>query len=816
MKRQHLKILNKTAKGNGIYKYSIPFRKKNKEEEAIEEQKDYTVQRASFKNDFDQFARQILFRRKQRHAELKISHFEYIIIHSFRILGDDLIKKWGLQLINRTNWGLTLTAQIADMKAFRAFMLDIRKYATDDSIVHQVPQEFKVLTLIESFELLSSEHIIRISDKHLKTNVVMTELASEGKKQIYNELVRIVGRDNIRPISEQMQLYEVEFESIDTIKYIADNLDIIQQIQSVPTWHVSPSRFKMVNFEQDLRIDKTDINDLPVIGLIDTGVRDIKVINDLIVERVQLDGITTVACGHGTNVASLILFGRQPLDQPLVPQAKIYSIQVMENDHGRISLSQLKQKIIKGIEKYRIKVFNISMSDTVSKDINEGISEYATVLDEIAYNYDVLFVTATGNIFWNAEEYAPYPYEHYNPQNPQLSTSSNVGAPAECMNGITVGAVDSLPNGLPAVYTKKSHLDFTMPFGKAYAEKAIMNDNLIKPDVLSEGGDDVHGEAGMIDVIEGGGYEFIRKSFGTSLATPLISNLCARIIKQYPSLQASSIKSLVINIASPTRFQDLEEVKEIIQLRNVQLTNIPNVRSYHRLTAGRFCRMIEGHGVVPRDDSNAILSDDNEVTFVGEDSLRNNEIKCISLRLPDQLVRNGKRQEVKLVVSATLSFMAQTVPDDIVRYNPFHVSFRFLRGREKIDDVLNAVIYEIGVPEEERKACRMMLKIKSSLEHWSDTPLPSYKKRLFSNTQHKIFYLNYSDIVNTEHNIAIAFRCVTKPGFEKTDVPFSYVIRLKMVDEKLIGDGFNLYDELTAINDLRIINDIELEAEVEL
>ena len=82
MKRQHLKILNKTAKGNGIYKYSIPFRKKNKEEEAIEEQKDYTVQRASFKNDFDQFARQILFRRKQRHAELKISHFEYIIIHS--------------------------------------------------------------------------------------------------------------------------------------------------------------------------------------------------------------------------------------------------------------------------------------------------------------------------------------------------------------------------------------------------------------------------------------------------------------------------------------------------------------------------------------------------------------------------------------------------------------------------------------------------------------------------------------------------------------------------------------------------------------
>lgn len=816
MKRQHLRILNESAKGNGIYKYSIPSKKKNKEEEIIEEQKDYTAQRASFKNDFEQFKNQIISRRERRHTELQISHFEYVTIHSFRILGDDLIKKWGLQLVNRTNWGLTLTAQIADMMAFRAFMLDIRKFATDDSIVHQVPQEFKVLTLIESFELLSSERIIRISDKHLKTNVIMTELASEGKKQIYNELVRIVGQDHIRPISEQMQFYEVEFESIESMKYIADNLDIIQRIQSVPTWHVSPSRFKMVNFEQELHIDMTAIDDLPVIGLIDTGVRDIEAINDLIVERVHLDGITTVACGHGTNVASLILFGRQPLDQPLVPQAKIYSIQIMENEYGSVSLSQLKQKIIEGIKKYGIRVFNISMSDTVSKDINEGISEYAAVLDEIAYNYDVLFVIATGNIFWNEEEYAPYPYEHYNPQDPQLTASSNIGAPAECMNGITVGAVDSLPDGLPAVYTKKSHLDFTMPFGKAYAEKAIMNDNLMKPDVLSEGGDDSQGKASMIDVIEGTGYEFIRKSIGTSLATPLISNLCARIISQYPSLQASSIKSLVVNIASPTGFQNLEEVKEITRLRNVQLTNIPNVRKYHRLTTDRFCRMMEGHGVVPRDDSNAILSDDNEVTFVGEDSLRNNEIKCISLRLPDQLTSNGKRWDAKLVVSATLSFMAQTVPDDIVRYNPFHVSFRFLRGQEEIKDVVNAVIYEKGIPEEEREADKKMLKIKSDLEHWSDTPLPSYKKRLFSNTQHKTFNLNYSDIVNTEHNIAIAFQCVTKPGYEETDVPFSYVIRLRLADEKLIGDGFNLYDELNAINELRIINDIELEAEAEL
>lgn len=816
MKRQHLRILNETEEGRGIYKYTFPVKEK---EEAIEDLKDYRPQRLSFKRDFERFTKDINLRRERRDSDLEIKHFEYITIRSFRILGDDLLKKWGLVLMNRTHWGLTLTAQITDVHKFHDFMKDIRRYFKDDNIIHKVPQELKILTLIESFELLSSEKIIKIHKNNLTTSVLLTELGTEGKKRVFEQLINVIGHSHIQRVSDTIQLYEMVFESIDMLNYVVDNLDIIQRIQSVPTWHVSPSRFKMVNFNYTLDIDKTGIDRLPVIGLIDTGIRDVEAINDFIVERVKLDDQMKIACGHGTNVASLILFGRQPLDQTLHPQARIYSIQVIENEQGSISLVQLRQKIIDGIEKYKIKVFNLSMSYNVSKEINEGITDYAKVLDEIAYQYDVLFVTATGNIFWNAEEASNYPYDHYDFKNPLMSQASNIGAPAECMNGITVGAVDFLPNGLPAVYTRKSHLDYTMPFDKAYAEKAIINDNLMKPDVLSEGGSDNQKSENMIDVIEGTNVEFIKKSIGTSLAAPLISNLCARIMAQYPMLTAASIKSLVINTTIPTGFHRLDEAKQIAELRNREIDNIPNVKKYHHFSARRFARMMEGHGVVPRDDISALLSDDNEVTFVGEDILGNDEIKCVNLKLPKQLSLKGKKYSQKIRVSVTLCFMTQAVPEDIVRYNPFHVSFRFLNGKEKVKDVIEAIEYErceSREAKEAKKAERDILKIKNDLTCWSETPLPSYKKRLFSNCQHKTFWLNYSDVVHADHLIAMAFRCVIKPGYETIRVPFSYAIKLELVDKELIDDGFCLYDELGAINKLSILNIADLEAEAEI
>ena len=363
MKRRHLKILNQVAVSHGIYKYGIPFGTTNGEEddEIREIIRDYRHQRATFRECHHEFERQINHRHEQRDTHLQLAHYDYIVIYSYKIINTELLRQWGLELISRTDWGLTLTAQIVDRFRFDYFMESILAYAEDDNIVHEVPEAYAPLTVINKFMLLSSDQIIKTHDAALNTNIQLIRLDSAEKREIYSSLAEIVGQENIRRISEDLQLYEVNFESIDRMRYVVDNLDIIQQIQSIPTWHVSPSRFNLVNFNQELDIDMTDIDVLPVVGLIDTGVRDVPAINNLIVERTKLDERMDIRCGHGTNVASLILFGRQPLDGHLVPQARIYSIQVMEAEHGRISINALKQKIIEGIRKYHIKVFNISL-----------------------------------------------------------------------------------------------------------------------------------------------------------------------------------------------------------------------------------------------------------------------------------------------------------------------------------------------------------------------------------------------------------------------------------------------------------------------
>ena len=89
----------------------------------------------------------------------------------------------------------------------------------------------------------------------------------------------------------------------------------------------------------------------------------------------------------------------------------------------------------------------------------------------------------------------------------------------------------------------------------------------------------------------------------------------------------------------------------------------------------------------------------------------------------------------------------------------------------------------------------------------SDDPLPSYLKKFFSNTQHKGFFLNYPDIVGTDNRITLAFRCVTRPNYTDRPLSFSYSIKLELADETLKNGDFCLYEELSAINRLEVIDE---------
>ena len=70
-------------------------------------------------------------------------------------------------------------------------------------------------------------------------------------------------------------------------------------------------------------------------------------------------------------------------------------------------------------------------------------------------------------------------------------------------------------------------------------------------------------------------------------------------------------------------------------------------------------------------------------------------------------------------------------------------------------------------------------------------------------------------MLNVDKNIALAFRCVTKPNFDTTTVQFSYVVKIEVDNKRLLDSDFSLYDELRAINTVQAIATAESIAEAE-
>lgn len=816
MKKSHLQLLNEVGTGKGVYKFSIPI-DNNTDDKDIIKKRDYRRQRSDFLHYHNSYNRQHDLRIQHRDPQLRLSHYDYIVIWTYKILSDDLIRDWGLVLERRTNLGLKLLARVENEDIFHNFMRSILEYAQNETIIDAVPEDYTQLTLIQSFKILSSDDIVSVHAGHdgtIDATLQLTSIDDDSKRQILSKLRSIVGKEKLLEASPQLGLYEANFLSMDQIQYVADNFDIFQSIQSFPTFHVNPTKFKMVQFTQTLNIEDVDIDSLPIVGIIDTGIRDVPAINPFIVERVCLEDNMAVCCGHGTNVASLAIFGRQSLFGPLIPHARVFSIQALENENGQVSLMKLRQKILYGIEQYHIKIFNVSLAEPNGMEINGDLSSYARMLDEIAYYYDVLFVTATGNTDWTGEEESPsVPMSLYDPQDPTLTRFTNIGSPAENMNGLTVGAVNHVC--FPATYTKKSHLDFSMPIGNSLAEQAIVNYNLMKPDILAEGGGDTHDESKWIEVIDGSNTNFIKKVVGTSFATPVVTNICAQVLRAYPSLGASAIKAILINSTFSTGIDCIPATKRLADQRNAILRGNNHYKRFHSQTPEHIARMIEGHGAIPVDDAEIVFSNEDSVTFIGQTKIENEQIKCVNIKLPERL-RIGNEREKMLRVSATLCFYAQSIPgNDIVTYNPYHISFRFLRGDENISQVANNLQYVRGEAPEVREAKSTNNHIKNSLDKWSESPLPSYKKRLFSNSQHREFLLNAGDIVNVNGNIALAFRCVTKPNFATTPVHFSYAVKMELDNKRLLDSNFSLYDELSAINIIRAIGIAGATAEAE-
>lgn len=179
-------------------------------------------------------------------------------------------------------------------------------------------------------------------------------------------------------------------------------------------------------------------NDLPVVGLIDTGVSpDHPWLQPWIVDRDDED-VPAIDRdhSHGTFIAGLIVNGRDfNHGEAIFPHAKARIVDVVAMPKGGTNEYALLETIRRVVRKYpEVKIWNLSINHTGKTCQNACFSSFAIALDEIQQQHGVTFVNSAGN----------HPILRTWPPSRPSGEQDRITPPADTALGITVGSIAHL------------------------------------------------------------------------------------------------------------------------------------------------------------------------------------------------------------------------------------------------------------------------------------------------------------------------------------------------------------------------------------
>jgi hypothetical protein len=170
--------------------------------------------------------------------------------------------------------------------------------------------------------------------------------------------------------------------------------------------------------------------DAPEVLVFDAGADDtLPYFRDAVITENLTSRPTAPGCiEHGSGVTGAILYGMvepgTPLEEPVARVRHLRSIP--GNDTDVSELYWLLDQIQRTVESSDAKLVNLSLGPEVAVEDGEP-HRWTAVLDELAYERDILFVTAAGN----------------NGEGDAALGLNRVQVPADMVNGLTVGACDS-------------------------------------------------------------------------------------------------------------------------------------------------------------------------------------------------------------------------------------------------------------------------------------------------------------------------------------------------------------------------------------
>ncbi|MEI7594410.1 MAG: S8 family peptidase [Bacteroidota bacterium] len=537
--------------------------------------------------------------------------------------------------------------------------------------------------------------------------------------------------------------------------------------------------------ENNIEILPPDANATEV-GVIDSGIMENhKYISPAITEysKSYVEGDTSTADfvrggGHGTKVAGAILFpkGISHIESPYKLPCFIRNIRVLDKDNllKHKYPANLMDIIVK--ENANCKILNLSINSSVPYR-NKHMSTWASVIDKLTFEKDVLFIISVGNISTDfirscIKDGVNYP-EYLNEKMCRLAN------PSQSLFGLSVGSINIS--------------DFEDEHWKSLGSKNDISAfsrigtgiwDTIKPDLVEFGGGIVKSKKNDALIKQNsdtspellcstlhGGSAIGKDSVGTSFASPKVAYI-ASILKQiYPEEGTNLMRALIVQGARLPNGFFQNPTKTSIQYFGYGLPSIDRV----------------------------IKNSEHRITFYNTNNIQAEEGHIYSLKIPESL--RGQGDEYDILIEVTLSYTSQVrrTRQKIKSYLSTWLDWTSSRIGESFNNYKNFALKEINSSE-------------TKYDKDERNKLPSFnwiiKNRIDKGSVQDISRTNsslqkdWTILKSYELPEEISFAVYGHKGWDKNkmEIPYAFVVSFE-----ILGANIPIYTEL------RIENEIEIE-----
>lgn len=404
--------------------------------------------------------------------------------------------------------------------------------------------------------------------------------------------------------------------SVNTLDEISEDPGIYRIEQTTFFHNMAPNSVAPLSKKLQLS-PEVDINNLPVVVVLDDGVNLPSELDDVVPVHWQATGCSKTSGwgGHGTPVASRVLFedlGLHVRDPFLTPRARIIDAQIADSKStaGNVMLQRIQEAVATFAPV--AKIFNFSYNAGTPID-GDQMSIIGCEMDMLCRKYHIKFVVSAGN--------HRLVFSEDNLKDIIEDDDSRIAEPADAMLGITVGAVVGITH--PRSVSKENEI-------APYSRKGPGFCGFYKPDLVAYGATQLKDGSVPLDP-----YALCLTNTGicalpgTSFTTPTVAGDLAQILSVTPNEDIFLAQALLYNGAQPL-YDRTKVTQEEVEL------------------AGN----LYGRGLSsPRE---SMYSSEDKVSFLHTGSMNRLTKKRVKFHIPSVIAETKvKRGEKKVRVTVT-------------------------------------------------------------------------------------------------------------------------------------------------------------------